>query len=130
MKGKERLTCRINSVDGPVWYATERGRVVELRRIGTDEVLAAVYPPSDWGEDWGWNLICDGVTVEQTGKNEVATKDACPKCSERNIDNLVWQDDGQVECTTCGTQYTPPSKVSEEALEVSIKKWRHIVEDK
>jgi len=40
----------------------------------------------------------------------VAEADACPKCGERNVDNLVWQDNGKVKCSTCGKQYTPPSK--------------------
>jgi len=43
--------------------------------------------------------------------DEVAEADACPGCGERNVDNLVWQDDGKaVRCTTCGKQYTPPAK--------------------
>jgi len=40
----------------------------------------------------------------------VAEADACPKCGERSVDNLVWQDDGAVKCTTCGTTYEPPVK--------------------
>ncbi|MBM4020578.1 MAG: hypothetical protein FJ288_20045 [Planctomycetes bacterium] len=40
----------------------------------------------------------------------VAQADACPGCGERNVDNLVWQDDQTVKCTTCGKQYMPPSK--------------------
>jgi hypothetical protein len=36
--------------------------------------------------------------------------DACPKCRERNVDNLVWQKSGKVKCSTCGKRYTPPSK--------------------
>ena len=33
---------------------------------------------------------------------------ACPRCGERHQDNLVWQKDGKVKCTNCGTQYEPP----------------------
>jgi hypothetical protein len=40
----------------------------------------------------------------------VAEADACPGCGERNVDNLVWQDDGKVKCTTCGKRYMPPAK--------------------
>ena len=41
----------------------------------------------------------------------VAEADACPGCGERNVDNLVWDKDGQtVRCSTCGKQYTPPTK--------------------
>ena len=36
--------------------------------------------------------------------------DACLKCRERNVDNLVWQDNGKVKCTTCGMRYRPPVK--------------------
>jgi hypothetical protein len=32
------------------------------------------------------------------------------KCRERNVDNLVWQDNGKVKCNTCGMRYRPPSK--------------------
>ena len=42
--------------------------------------------------------------------DEVAEADACPGCGERNTDNLVWQDDRAVKCSTCGKQYTPPAK--------------------
>ena len=42
--------------------------------------------------------------------DEVAEADACPGCGERNADNLVWQDDGKVKCSTCGKRYTPPAK--------------------
>ena len=40
----------------------------------------------------------------------VAEADACPKCGERSVDNLVWQDDRAVKCTNCGTTYEPPTK--------------------
>jgi len=40
----------------------------------------------------------------------VAEANACPKCRERNTDNLVWQENGKVKCGTCGMRYTPPSK--------------------
>jgi len=40
----------------------------------------------------------------------VAEADACPKCGERNVDKLLWQDNGAVKCTACGKQYMPPSK--------------------
>jgi len=107
MKTTKRLTCR---TDAPAWYATQVGRTVEIRRTGTDEVLATVHPPAAWGDDWGWNLINGGVLVEQAGKDEVATKDACPKCREQNVDKLVWQENGKVKCSTCGMRYRPPSK--------------------
>ena len=42
--------------------------------------------------------------------DEVAEAGACPRCGERNQDNLVWQDDGKVKCTNCGTTYEPPVK--------------------
>jgi hypothetical protein len=64
-KTTERLTCR---TDAPAWYATQVGRTVELRRAGTDEVLATVHPPAAWGEDWDWSLIGGGVQVEHTGR--------------------------------------------------------------
>jgi len=32
---------------------------------------------------------------------------ACPRCGERYQDNLVWQKDGRVKCTNCGTRCEP-----------------------
>jgi len=60
-----RLVCR---TEAPAWYATQAGRKVELRRTGTDEVLATIRPPAAWGVAWGWNLIDSGVLVERTGR--------------------------------------------------------------
>jgi len=60
-----RLTCR---TDAAAWYATQVSRTVELRRTGTDEVLATVHPPAAWGDHWDWNLIDGGVQVEHTGR--------------------------------------------------------------
>jgi len=37
----------------------------------------------------------------------VAEEDACPKCGERQSDNLVWQDDETVRCANCGHRYQP-----------------------
>ena len=32
---------------------------------------------------------------------------ACPRCGERRMDWLVWQDDERVKCSTCGEVYAP-----------------------
>ena len=42
--------------------------------------------------------------------DEVAEGSECPRCGERSQDNLAWQDDETVKCTTCGKQYAPPTK--------------------
>jgi DNA-directed RNA polymerase subunit RPC12/RpoP len=42
--------------------------------------------------------------------DEVAAGNECPRCGERNVDSLIWQDDGKVKCTNCGTLYEPPVK--------------------
>jgi hypothetical protein len=39
--------------------------------------------------------------------NLVSPEDSCPSSQERDADKLVWQDDEQVRCTTCGTVYRP-----------------------
>lgn len=36
-----------------------------------------------------------------------AERHACPQCGERRIDFLVWIDDEQVKCETCGQTYEP-----------------------
>ena len=30
---------------------------------------------------------------------------ACPKCHNRNVDELVWLDDETIQCTRCQTEY-------------------------
>jgi len=32
----------------------------------------------------------------------------CPRCGERHVDALVWQKDGRVKCSNCGTRYELP----------------------
>ncbi len=39
--------------------------------------------------------------------NLVAPDDACPRCGERDADRLVWVDETNVRCATCGTEYDP-----------------------
>ncbi|MCG3180435.1 MAG: hypothetical protein BIFFINMI_02796 [Phycisphaerae bacterium] len=38
---------------------------------------------------------------------QVAEDDACPNCGEYETDILVWDDDEQVHCQSCGTVYRP-----------------------
>ena len=44
---------------------------------------------------------------ETPDDNQVAVKDACPGCGERDMDVLVWFDDDRVRCMNCGTEYAP-----------------------
>ena len=37
----------------------------------------------------------------------VRPEGACPKCGQRECDELVWIDDEQVECQSCKTVYRP-----------------------
>ena len=32
---------------------------------------------------------------------------ACPRCGERRVDWLVWQDDEHIRCETCSNIYKP-----------------------
>jgi len=42
--------------------------------------------------------------------NLVQPEDACPRCGQRDVDLLVWIEEGQqVRCTTCLNIYTPPA---------------------
>jgi hypothetical protein len=60
------------------------------------------------GEYWFWDS--EVRPVHAHADELVAEADACPKCRERNVDNLVWQKSGKVKCSTCGMRYTPPTK--------------------
>jgi len=87
-------------------------REVELA-IGRDlDGLEGVIQDMAAGLDDPESIDVDYVrdAINAQADELVAEADACPKCGERNTDNLVWQDTGKVKCTTCGKQYTPPSK--------------------
>jgi len=50
-------------------------------------------------------------TNDHTTPNEnpelVPTCFACPKCGQREMDNLICDDEGEsIACQTCGTNYT------------------------
>ena len=92
-----------------VW---EKCREVE-RTLGRDldglegviqDMAAGVDDPESVDVDY----VRDAINA-QVG-DEVAEANACPRCGERSQDNLVWQDDGKVKCTNCGTTYEPPTK--------------------
>lgn len=39
---------------------------------------------------------------------QVQPGNECPKCGEKRMDFLVWDDDGtKVKCSTCSATYTP-----------------------
>ena len=44
---------------------------------------------------------------ETPDDNQVAVKDACAGCGERDMDLLVWCDNDRIRCMTCGTEYAP-----------------------
>ncbi len=52
--------------------------------------------------------------IRQRNDDLVEPEDACPRCDERCIDQLVWIEDGQrVRCATCLNIYTPPVRRTE-----------------
>jgi len=53
--------------------------------------------------------LFDAAGVDDSG-GLVDEDDACPRCSERCQDNLVWQDDATIHCTNCGTRYAPDAQ--------------------
>jgi uncharacterized Zn finger protein len=40
-------------------------------------------------------------------QNSVSQASACPCCGEDDMDRLIWLDDEQVKCQSCGTVYRP-----------------------
>jgi len=92
-----------------VW---EKCREVE-RALGRDlDGLEGIIQNMAAGVDDAESVDVDYVRDALNAQldDEVAEADACPGCGERNVDNLVWQGDGTVKCTTCGKQYAPPTK--------------------
>ena len=93
-----------------VWKkCREVERVLGRDLDGLEGVIQDMAAGVDDPESIDVGYIRDAINA-QVG-DEVAEANACPRCGERNQDNLVWQDDGEtVRCTTCGNQYTPPAK--------------------
>lgn len=42
--------------------------------------------------------------------NLVLPRSACPSCGERDEDHLIWEDDEDVRCATCGVIYNPSAR--------------------
>jgi len=66
------------------------------------DMAAAVDDPEQIDADFARDAI------NAQADELVAETQACPGCGERDLDQLVWQDDRTVKCSTCGRQYTPP----------------------
>jgi len=50
-------------------------------------------------------------------QEHVCDGDECPECGESAVDNLVWDDDGElVTCQFCGYTYTPAPLLSDADL--------------
>lgn len=75
---------------------------------GLEGVIQDMAASQDDPESIDVDYVRDAINA-QAGEL-VAEAGACPKCRERNVDNLVWQDNGKVKCTTCGKRYAPPAK--------------------
>ena len=77
---------------------------------GLEGVIQDMAAGLDHAESVDADYVRDALNA-QLDDEVVAEQDACPKCGERRLDNLVWQkDEKHVRCTTCGKRYAPPSK--------------------
>ena len=75
---------------------------------GLEGVIQDMAAGLDDPESIDVDYVRDAINAQMG--DEVAEADACPRCGERRQDELIWQDDGKVKCTTCGTIYEPPVK--------------------
>ncbi len=81
----------------------------------TDPDSDPYYDQEDFDDYWGEQDECDFLRQEESDRLEQADNyqvndtDACPKCGERGVDELVWKTDEVVRCSTCGHRYTPVS---------------------
>jgi hypothetical protein len=80
------------------------GRDLDSLESIVQDMAAGVDDPESVDADY----VRDALNAQL--EDEVAEADACPRGGERNQDNLIWQDDGKVKCTNCGTTYEPPVK--------------------
>ena len=80
------------------------GRDLDSLESIVQDMAAGVDDPESVDADY----VRDALNAQL--EDEVAEADTCPRGGERNQDNLIWQDDGKVKCTNCGTTYEPPVK--------------------
>ncbi len=52
-------------------------------------------------------MATDDAKVMKIEEERVSPQSACPKCGERRIVYLAWQDDENVRCCKCGKVYQP-----------------------
>jgi formylmethanofuran dehydrogenase subunit E len=111
-KQAEQLLPTMRAAVAALHEVWEKCREVE-RALGRDlDGLEGIVQDMAAGVDNTESIDVDYVrdALNAQLEDEVSERDACPKCGERNVDNLVWQDDGKVKCTNCGTLYEPPVK--------------------
>jgi len=83
-----------------------RAAIVE-RFGGTDEEAVAVMTEVTAALKAGERVDFPGGTVYSRDSELVSFKDACPDCSERRLDELVWNKNDVVMCQNCGCEYVP-----------------------
>ena len=83
-------------------------RLLDVDLDGLEGVIQDMAAGLDDPESIDVDYVRDAINAQ--ADELVAEADACPKCRERNVDKLAWQDNGKVKCTTCGMRYRPPSK--------------------
>jgi len=112
-KQAEQLLPTVRAAVAALHEVWAKCREVE-RAIGRDlDGLEGVIQDMAAGLDDPESIDVDYVrdAINAQVDELVAEADACPGCGERNVDNLAWDKDGQtVRCSTCGKQYTPPTK--------------------
>lgn len=89
----------------------------------TDNVAALARGAGWWGDQQenAWREYAAGLDLQQLARfacltewavkedaadaERVATAHGCPRCGERRMDRLVWQDDVSVRCASCQRVY-------------------------
>ncbi|MEX1230841.1 MAG: hypothetical protein WEB58_11420 [Planctomycetaceae bacterium] len=61
-------------------------------------------------EDLLQTLLALADELDPPVPDNVPSDAGCPKCGERDVDQLVWLDDESVQCSRCRTTYRPDAE--------------------
>jgi len=105
------MTARVATLRRWVYAASDEAAteaIVELARMGLGPVPTLVdyqWVPGDYGEPDEWRER-EAEAPDESG--QVAPEYACPYCQTRDMEALIWREDGSaVYCATCGLCYLP-----------------------
>jgi len=103
-----KTTTELTAIETYRQRRAEVARLLAVLNTALDRFTQnAEAEPADWGYAGTMGHI-RGTLIEMLGGfRELTGGPHCPQCFETDIDRLVWRDDEQVDCQTCGNTFVP-----------------------